>query len=86
MSYKKQTNKEYSEENFLSPCISKSSAHPTLKPNTVNWRTLNSVMWMFDHDQTNSHRVINQSFGVKECWFYIDFNHFYNDSELLAIK
>ena len=26
---------------------------------------------MFDHDQTNSHRVKNKRFGVEECWSYI---------------
>ena len=25
-------------------------------------------MWKFDHDQTNSHRVMNKSCGVEECW------------------
>ena len=29
-------------------------------------------MWKFDHDQTNSHRVIKKSFGVEECWSNIN--------------
>ena len=27
------------------------------------------------HDQTNSHRVIDESFGVEECWYYINTTH-----------
>ena len=30
------------------------------------------MMLKFDHDQTNSHRVINKRFGVEECWSYIN--------------
>ena len=29
------------------------------------------MMWKFDHDQTNSHIIINKTFGVEECWSYI---------------
>ena len=68
----KQANKEYIEGHFLSVYISKSSAHPSLKLHTVNWGTLKSKIWKFDHDQTNSHRVINKSFGLKECWSYVN--------------
>ena len=28
-------------------------------------------MWKFDHEQTNSNRVISKIFGVEECWSYI---------------
>ena len=31
------------------------------------------MMFKFDLDQTNSHRVINKRFGVEECWSYISF-------------
>ena len=68
----KQANKEDIERHFLSACIAESPGHPSLKLHTVNWGTLNSMMWKFDHDQTNSHRVINKSFGVEECWSYIN--------------
>ena len=40
----KQANKEYIEGHFLSACISKSSAHPSLKLHTVYIGTLNSMM------------------------------------------
>ena len=26
----------------------------------------------FDNDQTSSNRLINRSFGVEECWSYIN--------------
>ena len=26
------------------------------------------MMYKFDHDQTNSHRIINERFGVEEWW------------------
>ena len=59
-----------------SPChvttASISSRHPFLKLHTVNLGTLNITMWKLDHDQTNSHSVINKSFGAKECWSYIN--------------
>ena len=58
--------------NFSSACISISSRHPFLKLHTVNLGTLNITMWKLDHDQTNSHSVINKSFGAKECWSYIN--------------
>ena len=58
------------EGHFLSTCISRSTAHPSLKLHTVNLGPLNSIMWKFDQDQTNSHRIVNKSFGVEECWFY----------------
>ena len=29
-------------------------------------------MWKFDHDQANSHRAIKESFGVEECWPYMN--------------
>ena len=48
-----------------------SPAHPSLKLHKVNRGTLKSMMWKFDHYQTNSRRVINKSFGVEECWSYI---------------
>ena len=67
----KQANEEYIEGHFLSACVSVNSAHPCLKLHTVNLGTLNSRMYKFDHDQTNSHIVINQSFDVEECWSYI---------------
>ena len=53
---------------FLSAYISKSSAHPSLKLLTVNWGTLKSMMYKFDHDQTKNHRIINKRFGVEEWW------------------
>ena len=40
----KQANKEYIEGHFLSACISKSSAHPSLKLPAVNLGTLNRMM------------------------------------------
>ena len=60
----KQADNEYMEGRFLSACISKSSAHPSLRLHTVNLGTLNNTMWKFNHDQTNNHRVINKSFCV----------------------
>ena len=30
------------------------------------------MMYMFGHDQTNSHRVVNKSFRVEEWWSYIN--------------
>ena len=67
----KQAHREGNREIFLSAYISKNSADPSLKLLTVNWGTLNSMMYKFDHDQTNSHRVISKRFGVEECWSYI---------------
>ena len=64
----KQAYKDYIEGSFLSTCISKISAHPTLKLRRVNWGTLNSMMWKLYHDQTNRHRLIKGSFGVEEWW------------------
>ena len=61
----KQAIEEYIEGHFLSAYISKSSAHPSLKLHTANLGTLNSMMWNFDHDQTNSHRVLIKIFGVE---------------------
>ena len=60
------------ERYFFSAYISKRSAHPPLKLLTVNWGTLDSLIWKFDHHQANSHRVINKKFGVEECWSYIN--------------
>ena len=62
------------ERHFLSACISKSSAHHSLKLHTVNCQTLHSTMWQFEHDMTNSHRGINKTFGVEECWSYIKYS------------
>ena len=31
---------------------------------------------MFGHGQTNSHRVMNKTFGVEECWSYINYDDF----------
>ena len=36
---------------------------------------------MFDHDETNTHRFINISFGVKECWSYINSYQEWNQQE-----
>ena len=33
------------------------------------------MMLKFDHDQTDSHRLINKRFGVEDCWSYIS-GHF----------
>ena len=41
----KQANKEYTEGQFLSACISKTSAHPFLKLHTGNKRTLHIMMY-----------------------------------------
>ena len=49
---------QYIEGHFLSVSI---SAHISLKLLTVNWGTLNSMMQKFDHDKTNSHRVIKKA-------------------------
>ena len=59
---------------FLCACTSKSSAHPSLKLQTVNWGTINIMIYKFDHGQTNSLRVIIKiSFGVEKCWSYINY-------------
>ena len=68
----KQANREYIKGHFLSACHPKSSAHPSLKLHTVKWGTINGRMSKFAHDQTNSHGVIIGSFGVEECWSYIN--------------
>ena len=62
----------YIEGHLLSVCISKSSAHPSLKPHSVNLGTLNSRMWKLCDDETNRHGVINESFCVEECCSYIN--------------
>ena len=67
----KQANKEDNGEAFLSACISKGAAHPSLKIHTVNLEDLKSRMQQFDYNQTNSQRVINKRFGVTECWSYL---------------
>ena len=68
-----QANKDNNiERHFLSACISKSSAHQSLKLHTVNCWTLTSTMWQFDNDLTNSYGVIDKSFGVEEFWSYIN--------------
>ena len=68
----KQANKRYIDGHFLSACITKSSEQTSLKLYTVNCATLKLLYDVApNHNQKNSHRVLNKRFGVKECWSYI---------------
>ena len=43
-----------------------------LYSNAKTLTSLSGTIYKFDHDQTNSHRVINKRFGAEECWSYIN--------------
>ena len=68
----KQANKEDNRETFFIRLHLKKFCASIL--HTVNCRTLKSTMWKFEHGLTNSHGVINKSFGVEESWSYMYIN------------
>ena len=61
------------EGNFLFAYITFTSSFILETSHSKLWEH-NWIMWMFDYNHTNSHRVVNKSLSEKECWFHVNIN------------